>query len=260
MEDVASLWEEFKKTGDEKLKGELIQHYLPLVRQIAGAIKQKMSAVIDFEDLVGDGIFGLIRAIELFDLSRGVKFETYATSVIRGSIYNGLRILDWVPERTRGKTRALQKVMDKFVLIHGRQGTQEELAKELKISAQEVYDLITDLSCVYLLSLDQPIPELHDDDLIIMEIVEDKKSPDPLLEVEFAEIKRILALMVEQLNEREQLIVKKHYFEGKPFEEIAHMVGVSKQRISQMHSRILRKLKELLSQAQISQETMHNIV
>ena len=259
MEDFTSLWEDYKLQGNLEAKDALIKLYLPLVRQLAAGIKRKLSQSVEFEDLISDGAFGLIRAVELFDLSRGVKFETYATQVIRGSIYNGLRALDWVPERTRGKARALQKAMNQFALIHGRAGTEDELAEELKITAQEVYDLITDLGCIYLLSLEQPLPEMQDEDLTIMEVVEDKRSPDPLSEVEFAEMQCLLQAAVDDLNDREQILIKEHYFAGKSFEQIAKILGVTKQRISQMHNRALRKLKEALAKLQITSEAMHNI-
>ncbi|MCD6310232.1 MAG: FliA/WhiG family RNA polymerase sigma factor [Candidatus Eremiobacteraeota bacterium] len=259
MQDFGPLWEAYKNQGHKEAKDTLIELYMPLVKNIAATIRKKMRSGVDYEDLVSDGVFGLIRAIELFDSSRGVKFETYATPVIRGAIYNGLRSLDWVPERTRGKTRKLQHTMEEFVLLHGRQATQEELAEALEMSAEEVYNLITDLGCIYLLSLDQPVTGMEGEDIAIMDVIESRHTPDPYQEAEFKEIREILRTAIEHLDEREQLIIKNYYFEGNPFENSAKILGVSKQRISQIHSRALKKLKDLLWKVQIDDQALHNM-
>ncbi|MCL5036197.1 MAG: FliA/WhiG family RNA polymerase sigma factor [Chloroflexi bacterium] len=259
MDNFGPLWEAYKNQGQKEAKDVLIELYMPLVKNIAATIKKKMRAGVEYEDLVSDGVFGLIRAIELFDLSRGVKFETYANPVIRGAIYNGLRTLDWVPERTRGKTRKLQHTMEEFTLVHGRQATHEELAEALEISSEEVYNLITDLGCIYLLSLDQPVTGMDDEDITIVDVVESQRSPDPSQEVEFAEIKELLRTAVGYLDDREQFIIRNFYFEGKPFENAARELGISKQRISQIHSRALRKLKELLWKVELDDQALHNL-
>jgi RNA polymerase sigma factor for flagellar operon FliA len=247
MQEVSHLWKRFLEHRDKLSRDELIAAYIPFVRYIAAGIARKLRPGFDLEDLVSDGVFGLMKAIDYFDPSRGAKFETYATPVVRGSIFNGLRKLDWVPERTRGKARALQKAMDKFTLIYGRPGTENELAEELKISATEVYEIITDLGCIYLLSLDQPISASEDDETTILDTVEDTRQVDPLAEVEFAEQKKSLRDSLEHLSEREQLLVREHYFEGVPFEQIATRLGVTKQRISQMHARVIKKLRDILN-------------
>ncbi|MFH0800961.1 MAG: FliA/WhiG family RNA polymerase sigma factor [bacterium] len=247
MQEVSLLWKRFLEHRDKFSRDELVAAYLPFVRYIATGIVRKLRPGFDLEDLISDGVFGLMKAIDYFDPSRGAKFETYATPVVRGSIYNGLRKLDWVPERTRGKARALQKAMDKFTLIYGRPGTENELAEELKISATEVYELITDMGCIYLLSLDQPLSSSEDDETTILDTVEDSQMVDPSAEVEFAEQKKSLRDSLEQLSEREQLLIREHYFEGVPFEQIATRLGVTKQRISQMHARAVKKLRDTLS-------------
>ncbi|MGV8118552.1 MAG: sigma-70 family RNA polymerase sigma factor [Candidatus Xenobiia bacterium LiM19] len=245
--DVAELWGKFKTHADLSAKDTLIENYLPLVRQIAISIIKKLRPGVDLDDLISDGSFGLMRAVEQFDPGRGVKFETYATPVVRGAIYNGLRALDWMPERTRGKARALQRAMEKFTVLYGRPGTEQELAEELKMSTSEVYELITDLGCVYLLSLDQPFPSGDDEDGSILDILEDKEGTDPSLEMEFIEQREILKRVVEDLTERERMLVQMHYYEGVSFDKIATMMGISKQRISQIHSRAVRRLREALA-------------
>lgn len=255
MAETSELWRKFKESRDKETRDALIQAYLPLVRQIAIGIIKKLRSGVDLEDFVSDGVFGLMRAVEQFDPERGVKFETYATPVIRGSIYNGMRSLDWVPERTRVKARALQRTMEKLTTLYGRSGTDQEIAEELKISTAEVYDLIANLGAIYLLSLDQPISVQSDDEEItILDALEDKKAIDPSVEVEFREQREILKAAVESLNEREQYIMKMHYFEGVSFEKISADLGVTKQRVSQMHSRIIVKLREILTQKLLGEE------
>lgn len=245
--DLAELWGKYKTEADLEAKDTLIESYLPLVRQIAVSIIRKLRPGVELDDLISDGVFGLMRAVEQFDPGRGVKFETYATPVVRGAIFNGLRALDWMPERTRGKARALQRAMEKFTVLYGRPGTEEELAEELKMSTAEVYELITDLGCVYLLSLDQPFPTSDDEDGSILDILADKEGTDPSMEIEFVEQREILRRAVDGLTEREQTLIRSHYFEGVSFDKIAQNMGVSKQRISQIHSRAVRRLREHLA-------------
>ena len=215
---------------------------MPLVRNLASNVLRKLRQGAELDDLVSDGTFGLLRALDAFDPERGFKFETYATQVIRGAIYNGLRTMDWVPERTRGKARALQKAMDKISQVTGRLATEDELASELKISAKEVYELINDLSCVFLLSLDQPIGAA-DDEIAVLDTVADRGMADPSAEAEFSEQRSTLREAITALGDREQLLIRRHYLEGVPFETIARTLGVSKQRVSQMHARAIRRLR-----------------
>ncbi|MBI2252530.1 MAG: FliA/WhiG family RNA polymerase sigma factor [Armatimonadetes bacterium] len=246
-EEILKYWNSYRKKPASKNKEQLIKYYLPLVRNVALGVFRKLPSSFELEDLVNDGVFGLIKAIERFDLNVGVKFETYAVSVIRGSILNGLRDLDWVPERTRVKARALQKAMDKFSSLYGRTGTKEELAKELHLSAEEIYDLINNLACIYMLSLDQPAVFLSNEETILIgDTIEDQSISDPSLDIEFKEQRDNLMKVINLLEEREQKIIKWHYFEGKTFEEIAKSLKVTKQRISQMHMRIIKKLRDLL--------------
>lgn len=259
-DELNALWVRYKQTQDPQLQAKLVERYLPLVRHLAVRILRKLCVGTDLEDLVADGMFGLLRAIEGFDLSRGFKFETYATPVVRGAIFNGLRRMDWLPERTRGKARALQKAIDKFASISGRQPTESELAEELKISSSEVFDLIAGLGCVYLLSLDQPLSIGDDSDATIMDVVEDQREFDPSREVEFQEQRERLRACVGYLNEREQLLVRMHYFEGVTFEKISRMLGVSKQRVSQMHSRAVRRLREYLGDDVIEYEALQGFL
>ncbi len=255
--DIGLLWQQYKNTGDPELQERLVEYYLPLVRGLAAKVFTKINCSADMDDLVSDGLFGLLRAIDGFELSRGFKFETYAVPVVRGAIYNGLRRMDWLPERTRCKARALQKAIDKFASMSGRHPTEEELAQELKISAGEVFDLISCLGCVYLLSLDQPLNASDTTEGTIMDMVPaDPGFSDPSRELEFSEERKSLCAAIGKLDEREQFLIKMHYFSGVTFEKISRVLGVSKQRISQMHSRAVKRLRDSLKEEDISSEAM----
>jgi RNA polymerase sigma factor for flagellar operon FliA len=245
--DIKELWKIYLEKKDENSRNELITKYQSLVKSIAVNIYKKLPSNFELEDLISDGTFGLIKAIETFDPNRGAKFETYANTVVRGSVLNGLRAMDWVPERTRGRTRALQKAMEKFSVMYGRAGTANELAQELETTAEEVYELINEMGTSYLLSLDQQNLFSDDDEnFSLMDVVKDNNSDDPFKEVEFKDIRIKLKNYLTHLDKRDQHIVQKHYFEGVNFETIAKELKISKQRISQMHSRAIKKLRELM--------------
>jgi len=245
--DLATAWERYKVTSDIGARDFLIEHYLPFVRHIASSIIKKLRAGVEIDDLINDGVFGLIRAIELFDPQRGIKFETYATPVVRGSIFNGIRALDWIPERTREKTRALQKAMDNFASSHGRNPAEAELAEALKVSTSEVYNTIVDLGCIYLLSLEQPLSSSSDEEVSVLDTIVDKNSSNPLTEIEFAEQRQALFESIEKLSDRDREIIHYHYFEGLSFDKISNILNISKQRVSQLHMRIIKQLKEAIS-------------
>jgi len=138
--DVAQLWRLAKDEQDGSARELLVERFLPLVESIARGVARKFRTGVELDDLISDGTFGLMRAIDAFDPARGVKFETYATPVVRGSIYNGLRTLDRVPERTRGKVRELQKAMDKITQATGRTATEAELAESVAILTKVLRD------------------------------------------------------------------------------------------------------------------------
>ena len=248
------MWHSYKASKDPLLQERLAEHYLPLVKNIALSLSRKVGQGVEVDDMIADGSIGLLRAIETFDISRGFKFQTYATTVVRGAILNGMRRMDWVPERVRAKNRALQQAIDRHQAEKGEQPTEEELAEELKISTEEVYDLIANLSTTYLLSLEQPLGS-EDGDASLGDMVDDEEGL-PEVELEYAEEREALKAAIEKLDEREQLIITAHYFEGITFEAISRQLGVSKQRISQMHSRAVRRLRECLGDDEISPEAM----
>ncbi|MHC9543729.1 MAG: sigma-70 family RNA polymerase sigma factor [Vulcanimicrobiota bacterium] len=247
MDDPSELWERYKRLKERSAQEALLEYYLPLVKQIAVGIIRKLWSGIEIDDLVGDGTLGLMRAIEQFDPSRGIKFETYATQVIRGAIYNGLRDLDWMPERTRSKVRALQGAMEKFMMEHGRPGTEEEIARELKTTSKEVADLAFDLFCMYVPSLDQPLSDGDEDEFSFLDVLEDKDGNDPASEFEAQESRKFLEDATETLDEDEKNLVRLHYYQGVSFEAVAEKMGISLQKVAQINRRVVFKLRDWLS-------------
>lgn len=252
--ELDDLWRSYKASKDPVIQERLAEHYLSLVRSIAVSLSRKIGQGVELDDLIADGSLGLLRAIETFDLDRGFKFQTYATTVVRGAILNGMRRMDWVPERVRAKNRALQQAIDRHQAVSGEQPSEEQLAEELQISTEEVYDLIANLGTTYLLSLEQPLGT-DDGDASLGDLVDDDEDV-PDVEFEYAEERDALRRAIERLDEREQLIITAHYFEGVTFDAISKMLGVSKQRVSQMHSRAVRRLRDGLGEDEISPESM----
>lgn len=254
MSDIAEVWREYKKTGDPYLQEELVLKYQGLVYKLAHKIVRKLKQGTEVEDLISDGMVGLVKAIDAFEPERGFKFSTYATPVVRGSILNGLRRLDWLPERTRTKARNYQKALAELEQL-GHKPTEEDIAKHMEISAKEVYDIIADLSSMYLLSLDTPLGT-DDSDASVGDMVEDTGFVAPEEEYEFEEERDALRASIEKLDERERDIIESHYFGGETFESISQRLDVSKQRISQLHLRAVRKLREHLGDVEVSPDAM----
>jgi len=249
MKNVAYWWEQYKCSKDLLTRNKLIEHYVPLVKKIARRVYKGLQFKVEFDDLVSEGIFGLIKAVENFDLSRQIKFETYATQVIRGAMLNFLRDLDWVPERLRVKARKMEQLEAKFVSEYGKQATKEEIAELMQISVGEVYELIANLGCAYLLSLNQPLSgDLHsgEEGGEIIDLISDVNAVEPLQEVYFKEQREEIKRALSNLPERERILIEFHYFERMPLQKIAETLGVTKQRVSQIHGRALKLLRDKL--------------
>lgn len=250
MSEIADVWREYKETEDPLLLEDLVVHYQGLVYKFAHKIAKKLGQGTDVEDLISDGMLGLVKAINSFDLDRGFQFSTYATPVVRGSIYNGLRRLNWMPERVVTKARNYKKAVDKLQAVSGRRPTEEDIAEELEISSKEVYQIVSDLASMYLLSLDQPLGA-DDGDATRGDLVEDTGFVSPEVEVEFEEERSALRASLEKLADRDRELIERHYFGGETFESISADMGISKQRVSQLHLRAVRKMRESLGDTEV---------
>ncbi|NLY51588.1 MAG: FliA/WhiG family RNA polymerase sigma factor [Firmicutes bacterium] len=250
---LETWWTQLKKTGDAKARESLVTAYLHLVKYIAGRMAVGLPNTVDYEDLVSYGIFGLLDAIEKYDTSRGVKFESYAATRIRGAILDGLRAVDWVPRSVRLKARQLAQAMTRLEEKLGRPATDEELQKAMGISAAEYSKLLQEVAATTLLSLDEPWSEGGPDGekLRLTDMVADTSHEDPAARVAKDALLEVLAEAIEALPERERLVITLYYYEELTLKEIGRVLDVSESRISQLHTKALSRLRGKLSRLDV---------
>ncbi|HHW18193.1 MAG TPA: FliA/WhiG family RNA polymerase sigma factor [Firmicutes bacterium] len=242
------LWRAYKMLGDKKSRDDLIAHYAPLVKYVAGRVAINLPKNVDEGDLIGYGSLGLLDAIERFDPQRGVKFETYAIARIRGAMIDGLRSMDWVPVSVRHRNRSIEEATKELENRLGRSATDEEIARELGISVDEYNQRIQDMASSAVLSLEDVWGNPDDSDSQSRTIdIKDEKAPDPLDEAEWSLKKEELAKAIGRLPERERLVISLYYFEGLTVKEIAHVMKVSPSRVSQLHTKAVIRLRGALS-------------
>jgi RNA polymerase sigma factor FliA len=239
------LWQEFKATGDERLRERLILHYSPIVKYVAGRIGAGLPASVDQGDFVSYGIFGLIDAIEKFDPERATKFEPYAIRRIRGAIIDELRALDWIPRSVRAKARLVERAYAELESTLRRHPTDPELATHLGISLNELHGIFSQLSTVNVLALDELLGASIDRSggISLGDTLEDTAAVDPVAVVEMIEMRERLGQAIEALPEREQTVVTLYYFEGLTLAEIGQVLGVSESRVCQIHARAVIQLR-----------------
>ncbi len=238
-----SLWEEYARTKAPELREQLIIEYAGLVKIIAGRLGMYLGYTVEYDDLVGYGIFGLIDAIDKFELTKGVKFETYASLRIRGSILDQIRKMDWIPRTLRQKQKKLDQAMSDLEARFGRAATNEELSKELGISVEELEGLVNQTQVAGLVSLDEFLEQGSE---VKVEMGNKPRFEQPEQVIERQELKRMLSEAINGLTENEQKVIAFYYFEEMTLKEISSILGVSESRVSQLHTKSLKKMKEKL--------------
>ncbi len=243
--EIQQLWLKFKlDQSDQEIRNRLIENYFPLVRYNAERVWAKLPEGVDINDLISAGVFGLMDAIEAFDLSRGVKFETYCVPRIRGAMLDELRTMDWVPRLVRSKASKLGAAKKSLEAELGRPPLDAELARKLELSLDEFHKMRSDASAVNLVSLNKKWYETDSyKDVREIDILEDIKGEDPTGAIQKRDIMR---LVTKGLNRNERLIVILYYYEELTMKEIGQTLGLSESRVSQMHSSIVSRLKEQL--------------
>jgi RNA polymerase sigma factor for flagellar operon FliA len=246
---VAVLWREYKDTGEERLRERLILHYSPLVKYVAGRVGVGLPPNIEQADLVSYGIFGLIDAIEKFDLERAIKFETYAISRIKGAIIDELRSIDWIPRSVRYKAREVEKAYAALEARLHRTPTEAEVAQELGIALEDLHAIFSQVSFVNVVALDELLTAGGEkgDKLSLVDTLEDTKAEDPVQAFESEETKHLLAKAINTLPEREKIVVTLYYYEGLTLAEIGQVLGVTESRICQMHTKAVLQLRGKLA-------------
>ena len=246
--DINEVWREFKQTNDERLRNILIERYLPLVRYIAERLLAKLPQNIDIDDLTSAGIFGLMDAVKGFDLSRGVKFETYCTTRIRGAILDELRSLDWVPRIVRNKANRIDSAWKDLEIELGRTPTDMEMAQRLEMSLNDYEEMIREASAITIVSLtDKTKEDQGAKSLRKIDLLEDKKVVDPEDDLKRKEITEFIT---KGLSRKERLIILLYYFEDLTMREIGATLKLSESRVCQLHSRIIFRLKNQLKKFQ----------
>lgn len=238
---IQEIWLEYRKTRTEGLRNYLMEKYLPLVRYNAERIYARLPDEVDIEDLMSAGLFGLMDAIDAFDLDRNVKFETYCAPRIRGAILDELRAMDWVPRLVRHRSAKVDSARQKFEMAYGRPPTDDELAKFLQLAPEEFEKVKRDSSAVGTHSITRKFASSDGSrELREIDVVKDEAGSNPLHEMQRRDLKDMIT---KGLSRAERLIVILYYYEGMTMKEIGATLDLSESRVSQMHSSILARLK-----------------
>lgn len=222
----------------------LIVEYAPLIKYIAQKIAARLPANIELDDLMSSGVIGLMDAIEKYDASRDNKFKTYAEFRIRGAILDELRAQDWVPRSVREKAKQLERCYSKIEQQKGRQATDEEVCEHLGINQEEYHDMLNQVRSVSLLSYDD-LSSFSKADKRVLHGFSDNgtKSATPFSEVTVATVKRMIADAIQDLPEKQRLVLSLYYYEDLNLKEIGRVLDVTESRVSQLHTQAILRLK-----------------
>jgi RNA polymerase sigma factor for flagellar operon FliA len=242
------LWKTYKKNGDPKIRENFIKQYAPLVKYVAGKVAVGLPQNVEYEDLVGFGVFGLIDAIDKFDPDKHVKFKTYAVTRIRGAIFDELRAMDWVPRSVRQKSKEVEEAIGRVEARLGRAASDEEVAKELGLSENAYNDTLIKISGTSVLSLNDVWYTGDENDKV--SIVDSLESPagfGPESEIEKDEVKRVIVEALKELPDKEKKVLILYYYEDLTLKEIGKVLEVTESRISQLHTKAVMRLRSKLT-------------
>ena len=244
-EEMLELWKTFKRDqSDQSLRNRFIEIFHPLVKYNAERIWARLPDGVELDDLISSGTFGLMDAIDAYDLSRGVKFETYCVPRIRGAMLDELRTMDWVPRLVRSKASKLNEAIKTLQARFGRAPADAEVAAHMELSSEEFEKLLVEANAVSLVSLNKKWCETDSSkDVREIDILEDKKGEDPTRRIQKGDLMR---LVTKGLNRNERLIIILYYYEELTMKEIGLTLDLSESRVSQMHSAIVERLQHQL--------------
>jgi RNA polymerase sigma factor for flagellar operon FliA len=238
---IDQIWEQFHRTREDRYRNLLMEHYRDLVKYCAERLHSKLPDKVEVDDLISAGIFGLMDAIEAFDPTRGVKFETYCAPRIRGSILDELRSMDWVPRLVRARAHQLAKATHSLEMHLGRKPDEQEIAEELEMDIEDFSRLLRDANAASLVSLNTKCGDDETEkDVREIDVIKDQRSQDPVLEAQKRDLKNLLT---KGLTRAERLIIVLYYYEEMTMKEIGATLDLSESRVSQMHSSIVARLK-----------------
>jgi len=247
-DQTQTLWQEYRKSKDQDLRDRLILTYAPLVKFVAGRVGASLPAHVDEQDLVSYGLLGLIGAIERFDPSREIKFETFAMARIRGAIIDELRSLDWVPRSVRSRARQIEQTIGELESKLGRAPTDEEIAGKLGVSEGELENDLFQISRTSIAALDELwTVSAGGDQVSLIDTIEDTSGPQPAQALDATELREALGEAIARLPEREKLVITLYYYEELTLREIGEVLGVTESRVSQLHTKAILRLKARLA-------------
>ena len=248
-DELGQQWHHFKSEGDDGAREKLILHYAPLVKYVASRVATGLPASVEQADLVSYGMFGLIDALTKFEPGRGNKFETYAIPRIKGAIIDELRAMDWVPRSVRFKARELEKAHTDLESMLKRQPTEQEKAERLGITVRELHEVVSQISFVSVLALDEMVSVGADrgEQVSLLDTLADKNL-DPTSGMESQETRGLLAAAINSLSEREKIVVTLYDVEGLTLAEIGEILGVTESRVCQIHTKAVGGLRGQLSE------------
>jgi RNA polymerase sigma factor for flagellar operon FliA len=242
------LWIEYRATRDPKIREGFIKQYAPLVKYVAGKVAVGMPNNVEFDDLVGFGVFGLIDAIDKFDPEKNVKFKTYAVTRIRGAIFDELRLIDWVPRSVRQKTREVEDAIGALEAQLGRTATDHEIANSLGMNEDEFTKTMMKISGTSMLSLnDVWFSGDENDKVSIGDSIESPSSMNPDIIVEKDEVRRVIISAINELPDKEKKILVLYYYEDLTLKEIGQVLEVTESRVSQLHTKAILRLRAKLT-------------
>lgn len=238
---VVNLWKSYRESQDIELRNKIVILYAGLVKSIARRAASVSGSYVDIDDLVSFGMIGLIKAVEKFDPDKGVTFETYATYRVRGEIIDYMRRNDWVPRGVRKRAQAIEKAAEEFKSETGHDPTEEDLSIKLGIKKSDIAQVMSESERINLVSFEEV---LQDASIKERNFISDDT---PELSLAKSELIRVLAEAIDELPERERLVITLYYYEELTLKEISSIMGVSESRVSQLHTRAVKKLKTALS-------------
>ena len=239
--DREKLWEEYQKKKTPELREKLIIEYSPLVKLVAGRLSMYLGYNVEYDDLVSYGIFGLIDAIDKFDLGKEVKFETYASLRIRGTILDQIRKMDWIPRTVRQRQRKIDEAIKSLEARTGKTPTDEMLAEELGVSGEELLSWQSQLKVTNVVSLNEFVESGNEP---VMDAKGNFRFAQPEEVIAETELKQMLKDAMQLLTEKEQKVILLYYYEDLTLKEISRVLEVSESRISQLHTKALQKMKK----------------
>lgn len=242
--ELRELWRRFKDEDDPVARDRLVVTYAPLVKYVAGRMSAALPAHVDESDLISYGLLGLIGAVERFEPTRSVKFETYAVSRIKGAIIDELRSLDWVPRSVRARAREIERKATELEHQLRRAPTDEELASALDIGLDEFHDFLNQMSTSSIVALDEMWSvNAGSESLSLIDTLGDRNAGNPANLLDVTELREGLADAIASLPEREKIVVALYYYDGLTLREIGDVLGVTESRVSQLHTKAILRLK-----------------